>query len=534
MCAARESEDGPQLPIPDVTVRHQRPVHRTRVTWKVDLGGPAEYDTFVTNLKTALRTVRERVYYVKIDGVYTPPPVPNRELFNDTLHWVQFQLISLISTVDYRPITGDELVAQYSGMKRARYQEARLEYERGGVLALHAWIKAFLKFEKIESNDIQKPWPTKVCRFIGPRSFVYNYALGRYLLPMEKKVFELIDQLYTRFRADNTALPTVLKGLNSADTAKVIVQKYNKFSDPVIISLDAKRWDQHVSVPALQWEHLIYLQFLPESEREELDRLLKMQLNNVVRLKTDDGVISYTLKGVRMSGDMNTSMGNCLLMCSLMFAYIASRGIVHAEVGNNGDDTFVMIERVDLARFREGLHEWWRKMGFTMEYEGDTSNIHAFKFCQSFVHYDGAEHFMVRDPRAVISKDLISIKPLPTRKLRAAYLYSVARGGLALHGGVPILHSFYNMLLRGATSAGYSEYQLKKYHHYFNVDKYNLNFLLKDMNRNTKSITSVSRVVLFDSTGITPEQQRVIEAKYDNTTISVDLFTSTGVSEIRW
>ncbi len=513
---------------PSLSVRHWRGRPRDRVIYRADFMGPISFDTFVTDVTTGLRTVLERILYVKGAGGFQTPPSPLDGIYAERLAIEKVRLVEILEHLgEPTVLSAEDFLAHYSGPKLKRYTKAGETYERRGCVQRDADVaKAHLKFEKIESNNVDKGWDARVCRFIGPRSYVYNYAIGRYLIAMELEIFAAINLLYTGLRRDGANIPTVMKGLNATQCAEILRDKYERFVNPVIISLDAKRWDQHVSEQALRWEHSIYLaRTKPGYERQELRRLLNWQISNNITLGTDNGSISFKKRGGRMSGDMNTSLGNCLLMCALMHSYIVDSGIKYAEVANNGDDTLVIMEEYDTVRFKNGLDKWWREMGFTLEFEGETTMLNGFKFCQAFYYNDGVSETMIRDLRPVLSKDLISIKPLPSAKLRAAYLYSVAKGGLAQHGGVPILDSFYRMLLDSAFASGFHEKQLRKHAHYFDVDRYNYNVAIKDMNRSNNKITAVGRASLFESTGISPSLQVALEATYDRTLIDVHSMT---------
>lgn len=45
-----------------------------------------------------------------------------------------------------------------------------------------------------------------------------------------------------------------------------------------------------------------------------------------------------------MSGDMNTALGNCMLMCCLIISYLESKNIKYDFI-NNGDDAVLFLER---------------------------------------------------------------------------------------------------------------------------------------------------------------------------------------------
>lgn len=71
-----------------------------------------------------------------------------------------------------------------------------------------------------------------------------------------------------------------------------------------------------MSVQALKWEHSIYNAMF---RSDELAELLGWQLTNKGFARTTDGLIKYEVKGCRMSGDMNTALGNCMIMCALVY-----------------------------------------------------------------------------------------------------------------------------------------------------------------------------------------------------------------------
>jgi hypothetical protein len=132
----------------------------------------------------------------------------------------------------------------------------------------------------------------------------------------------------------------ILKGMNAHATAEQLRSNWDSFTQPVAVGLDASRFDQHVSHAALCWEHSVYNGVFRSSE---LRRLLRWQLVNHGVARTEGQRIDYTTNGCRMSGDINTSLGNCLIMSSIVLAYCETRGIT-ARLSNNGDDCVLILE----------------------------------------------------------------------------------------------------------------------------------------------------------------------------------------------
>ena len=83
-----------------------------------------------------------------------------------------------------------------------------------------------------------------------------------------------------------------------------------------------------------------------------------------------DGRVKFSVRGTRSSGDLNTSLGNCILMCAMVWAYIRDAGLFKVELANNGDDCVVIMEREDLDIFLGGLETWFRDHGFRMGVDG--------------------------------------------------------------------------------------------------------------------------------------------------------------------
>jgi hypothetical protein len=96
---------------------------------------------------------------------------------------------------------------------------------------------------------------------------------------------------------------------------------------------------------------------------------------------TNTHFLHYEVEGARMSGDMNTSSGNCMIMVSLVFAYLSEKRIKW-RLANNGDDCVIVIEQKHLGKL-EDLPKWFLKMGFRMEVEEPVYEFERIEFCQT-------------------------------------------------------------------------------------------------------------------------------------------------------
>jgi hypothetical protein len=84
------------------------------------------------------------------------------------------------------------------------------------IRVLDSHLKTFVKAEKINWSTKPDPAP----RVIQPRDPRYNVEVGRFLLPLEHKVYDKIDELF--------GSPTIMSKYNSVQQAEVIVNN-NEF-----------------------------------------------------------------------------------------------------------------------------------------------------------------------------------------------------------------------------------------------------------------------------------------------------------------
>jgi len=209
-----------------------------------------------------------------------------------------------------------------------------------------------------------------------------------------------------------------------------------------------------------------------------------------------------------MSGDMNTAMGNCIIMCGLIYTYARERK-VPVQLVNNGDDCVVIISRRHLARFEHGLIDWFREMGFTMKVEDHVDVFEKIVFCQMQPVFDGSKYVMVRNPAVSIAKDAISIKPLDSKTMYEKWLGAVGEGGVSLTGGIPILQSFYLCLERGSHGRRLKDDPTMETGWWY---------LSRGMARKVSKVRDEARFSFYLAFDIPPDLQIAVEEYYDSYT----------------
>ncbi len=424
----------------------------------------------------------------------TIPPIDNA--FNN-IHFKEFRSKVLSHMPSLPRLSHQQVVDRYTGSKKRVYTDAMVSLSRLSLREQDAILNMFVKFEK---QDL-----SKAPRGINPRDPRFNLDLGRYLKHAEKPFFKAINEAF-----ESVTDHTVIKGLNAEDSAKVLRQKWDRFKDPVAVGLDAEKFDAHVSVQALRYEHSFYTGLYPG--RSRLAEMLGWQLKNKGVAYARDGKVKFSISGTRSSGDLNTSLGNCLIMCGAVYAYSKQRQ-VDVELANNGDDCVVIMERTNLDKYLRSLGSWFKDRGFSMVAEEPVDIFEQIEFCQTKpVNVNGTWR-MVRNHHAVLRKDTMCLIAIQNPKVYRKWLHAVGTGGVILNAGVPVQSSFYHSYLRHGEVC--SEGMMKEITRGTSHDTRVKN-LKVDINA---KVTPATRVSYYYAFGILPDAQVEIEKSYDTSVI---------------
>lgn len=389
-----------------------------------------------SSLPNILRGLLERVFKLrKADGSLEDPPTPTKE-FNQRL---LSERTYLLNFPKLKPLTTKSVLSLWKGSKLGIYERAYDSLRLNPLTRKDGFLKTFVKCEKIDGSKTD-PVP----RVIQPRSPRYNLELAAYLKPNEHEFYKRIDQMYD---TDGLGDKTIFKGVNATQAAKHLIIKASRYSQPVFVGLDASRFDQHVSEVALQWEHEIYKDSFVYGVKK-LSKLLSWQIDNIGQAYVGNTRVRYRVRGRRMSGDMNTSLGNCLLMSSLVHAYMRSKQVPKFSLANNGDDCVLIFERKHLHLISD-LSTWFHEMGFNMKIEKPVYDIREVEFCQVKVLTSPGYNICVRNPETVMSKDLHSVHPFTHQHQYLQWLIASGDCGRNSHYGIPILERFYSAFPKG-------------------------------------------------------------------------------------
>jgi hypothetical protein len=335
-----------------------------------------------------------------------------------------------------------QVVNGYSGKKRTVYENAMRDLASAPSSALDARVNMFIKAEKAW----QEPKDPRPIQARNPR---HNLELASILKPVEHQVYSL-----TSFRKEMGCRPDFRKTkifgkcANAEERARLILDKWDTFKDPICLSLDASRFDAHVDVDVLEVEHQFYLSLCDPKDKHRLNELLQYHKHNKGRTSTG---IKYKALGRRMSGDTNTALGNCTLMLLFVFTAMRKLGIKSYDVLDDGDDVLLFLDRKDEDRVLTSLTKIFLGFGQELKVDEVARNPWEISWCQTkLTQRSNGSVAMVRDFRKLLATGGTSHRYYDHVKTGRKVMKSVGTCELYLGRGVPILQEYALMLLREA------------------------------------------------------------------------------------
>jgi hypothetical protein len=318
---------------------------------------------------------------------------------------------------------------------------------------------------------------------------------------MEKKIYFALGKAAAAGNRGTASPVVVFKGLNPLQRGQLLREKWERFDHPVAILLDATRYDGSIQTEHLLLEHSFY-KYCNNSPL--LAKALKMQLVNRGLAVCEDGLVKFVVKGRRMSGDFNTSLGNIIIMVLMLLRMVGVSRLHKYELGCDGDDSFIIVERRDLDRILPVIPTEAGKLGFEIKVEDVCSEFERIDFCQTSPIWTPLGWVACRNPRKVLAKDAFSMKTLNNQQEYDSWRNSVSVGGRAAFANMPILSSYFLHIGRGAK---YDHVCFDKSYRDLQAGDYVAPSFIDDRTRSS----------FFYAFGIPPSEQRELESLFDNT-----------------
>jgi hypothetical protein len=390
----------------------------------------------------------------------------------------------------YLPKTSQEplgaFAMKYGGAKRARYLRACENVLHGGISRKDAGVTMFVKMEKVQLCK-----DPRAIQFRDPK---YCVMLASYLKPMEHLIYALKPKYPFM-----SGTRIVGKGLNQVERAKLLIKKLTYFESPVVLGLDMSRFDKHVDRAQLREEHRFYLSSNNDPQFREL---LSWQLQNHVRSKHG---YKYVVEGGRMSGDMNTALGNCIIVSAMVIAFMLPRR-EKFDILDDGDDCLLIVESNCVQGILRDIEREFLAFGHELKIEKIAYELEEVLWCQSNPVLTKFGYKFVRNPIKVMSSCLVGTRWLrvPTR-VRREFLAGLAECEYVLNLGVPVLQEYALALKRNSSGAKLRfDRESGEWYKYLRESKLYRRMATAGYD---EEITPEARISFFKAFGITPDQQ---------------------------
>lgn len=333
----------------------------------------------------------------------------------------------------------DEVLRKFPPKKRQMYGDG---LDTPLDLKKHSRVTGFIKQENVKfAPEKDKP------RAIQFRDPVFLSHLLPVMKPIEHAFY------HNRYCFNRAQKFTCAKGMDPIARMDCLLQMVESVVDPMFVGLDGSAFDAHVSPGALRAEWKFYCKVLQRAGYAPVSitkfmEMGRMQLKNKVSFRCDDGFASYTCDGNRMSGDLNTGLGNSVLQSLFITSAMHEAGIPDENwrMLVDGDDAVLIVSRKYCpdARF---ITDMFERFSQDVKMEGpfpvDVNSMEVIDFCQSRpVNIDG-QWRLVRDPYKVYNGYKQQCVYYRTADEAQRFLATIAPPEMIYASGVPVHASLF-------------------------------------------------------------------------------------------
>lgn len=356
----------------------------------------------------------------------TPPYHPELDEYLDT---ASVKIQQQLRSHGLRLMYGEELLMSFPKQRRKKYRNA----QEGVVKVTDAQAARISTFVKTERMLIISKDPDP--RVIQARSAEFNVQVASMTKPVEHAVYILERPLAELHPC--LSLRVIAKGMNSLMKAYSLRTMWETLHQPVALALDVSRWDKHLKRKVLKKELKVYRNAMPCTR---IDELMQMTLDNKCQ-----SVHGWNYKAEsRMSGDMTTALGNCLVALMLVTAFkdYARRRIGHFVALEllDGDDLCLMVEAEVAPIITPLIVEFYHLAGFKLRVDGTATEFEQVEFCQHRPVDMGTHWKMLPNPRKVLATAGFTGARHPKPR---EYFREIWAARHVLHKGEPVLGAIF-------------------------------------------------------------------------------------------
>jgi len=423
--------------------------------------------------------------------VKTPQPEFDQSAVVEIYHRLLQQLQEHL-----QPFSRGKVVSTYEGAWRAKYFQAQQTYHSIGLHRSQARVRMFVK------DDFEMGFPSKAPRAIQFRNPIYALEMARFTKPIEKWFYKLQDRFGTN----------IIGKSDSGTIARTLCEKSKHFSNPIYLMLDASKFDSCVDQIWLKLNAEFYQKLFSPTWSRKIFWLWKHTFVNYGG--TNKG-ISFKTHGTRMSGDMDTGLGNSIIMYIMLTVYL-ERVTTKYSILVNGDDSLVVVEADALEQLKDLTI--FKEFGFNMKFEY-TDNIHHAEFCQSRMIYTDYGPMMARNPARIMGRTGWITRLMSDRNCRE-FVASLGRCERAASWGVPIASIMANHMIALSPNS-----PISKFLNIWRREQYEGGKILYRAYKPTISLGT--RLSFAEAWGLTPDEQ----IKYEE---AITVQPGTKISPAQW
>lgn len=345
------------------------------------------------------------------------------------------RLASVLATklhyTGYVPV--EEWTSNYTGLKKQRYLNAAQSLATIPLSRRDNYITAFVKSEKVQ-DGAKDP---RVIQFRSPR---YSCAIAGYLKGMEHSLYSL--------RGDGKFLPRgklIAKGCTPLSRGHHIRKAWESMRNPVQLALDCSRFDAHVTTDTLRVEHAVYEQVIKDPYFTQIIRWQAINNGRAYDRATGQ-YFAYKAHGKRMSGDMNTALGNCVLM--LLFLVDAMRQlkvpVSKYRIFDDGDDCALFVEEEYAQTVVANITEVFRQYGQELKVDAVERVFERVTLCGCRPILTDQGWMMLLDPKRLLGK----MSCVRAGGANPKHYFAIGECTAYTYPGIPIVEDCARFLMR--------------------------------------------------------------------------------------
>lgn len=275
--------------------------------------------------------------------------------------------------VRQQPWTEEQYIESITNaQKKKQYQQALEQLKVDG--RPRSYVQPFTKVEKM--SLIKK---YKAPRMIQGRHKTHNIAYGKFVKPLEKTVSKYNKNTNKFFG----------KGDYDTQARKIaaMAKKYKYYTE-----CDHSTFDAHVTEEQLRMSHRYVKQCFEHKYHKEIEKLQAKMVTNKTFARSGD---KYTVTGTRMSGDVDTGFGNCLINYAILKSTLKDMNM-EGEAIVNGDDSIIFTNEPIDTKLAEAH---FKTYNMETKVNKSVTDIHQVEFCRTklVINSEGQPTMMI-DP----------------------------------------------------------------------------------------------------------------------------------------